>query len=115
MTNAFFEHKFGEFEDGLCWYTRKGNVFTVGLTEKAIESLGEIESVETAEEGDVFEMGDVIATIEGTLDSIEIGAFMDGKMTREFSYKDDYSILVEDPLEEGWLLKFASLDSDEDE
>jgi len=98
--------KDGEFDQGRLWYSRRGNVLTIGLTSRAIESLGDIETIDVPEEGDRFNAGDDFLTIEGTRASLEISLPMPGLVTEVNPATGDPTVIAEDPLDEGWLVKY---------
>jgi len=98
--------KDGEFDQGRLWYSRRGNVLTIGLTSRAIESLGDIETIDVPEEGDRFNAGDDFLTIEGTRASLAISLPMPGLVTEVNPATGDPTVIAEDPLDEGWLVKY---------
>jgi glycine cleavage system H protein len=98
--------KEGEFDQGRFWYSRRGNVITIGLTSLAIDSLGDLETIELPEEGDHFDAGDDIATVDGTRGSYGVSLPMKGVVLEVNAVASDPGAVAEDPLEEGWLLKY---------
>jgi glycine cleavage system H protein len=104
--------KEGEFQDGKLWFHRKLSHVTVGLTMAAIEEIGPVESVSLPSDGDDFEKGDVVATVEGTNGTLEVTAPAAGfvkEMNEALNEEPD--IVSEDPLEEGWLVKLEVQDT----
>lgn len=102
----------GEFGNGRYWYQVGGSqVITFGLTDAAIEDLGEIEAVNLPGEGDTLRSGDVCFSVEGTQGSVEFllpfAARVDSINARVVSSPE---VLSEDPLEEGWLVKINGQD-----
>lgn len=104
--------KDGEFDQGRLWFSRRGNVLTIGLTNRAIDALGDLETIEPPEEGDHFDAGDDILHVEGTRGSIEISLPSKGVVLEVNPITNDPSAVAEDPLEEGWLLKYQIDDLD---
>lgn len=98
--------KSGEFHDGKMWFTRKGNLVTLGLTSLAIEELGDVEKVELPNENADFEKGEALGMIAGTQGSVELLTPATG-MIQELnkSAAEDPTIVTEDPEEEGWLVR----------
>jgi glycine cleavage system H protein len=85
---------------------------TVGLTNSAIEELGEIEGVELPSEGDDFDKGDVVVTVEGTKGAFEVTTPAAGVINEiNESAKGEPTMISEDPLEEGWLVKLEIQDT----
>ena len=98
--------KNGEYLDGKMWFQRKGSVITLGLTSHAMEELGSVESVEMPDEGDDFEKGEVILTVQGTNANLEVTTPASGLIQEiNEAAAGDPDRITEDPLEEGWLVK----------
>lgn len=98
--------KDGEFDKGRIWFSRRGNVLTLGLTSSAIDSLGELDEIALPEEGDRFEAGEDIVTVEGTRGSVEVTLPSKGVVLAVNPVAGDPVAVSEDPLEEGWLVKY---------
>jgi glycine cleavage system H protein len=98
--------KEGEFEGGQLWYSRRGNVLTIGLTSSAIDKLGDLDTITLPEEGDHFDAGDAILTVEGTHGSVEVVLPTKGVVLSVGPSASDPAAVSEDPLEEGWLVKY---------
>lgn len=96
----------GEFQGGKLWFTRRGSVLTLGLTSRAIESLGDLESIELPEEGDHFDSGDSLVVVEGNQGEIDLPAMSKGVVLEVNPIASDLTVVSEDPTEEGWLIKF---------
>lgn len=100
--------KNGELQHGKVWFERRGSVLTLGVTDSAIRSLGEIEEVELPDEGEEYETGDVVTTLEGSQGRLEIRAPATGSIHEvNGAAKDDAQIVSEDPLEGGWLVQLS--------
>lgn len=98
--------KEGEFQNGHLWFSRRGFVLTIGLTSRAVDSLGDIEEITLPEEGDHFDAGDDIVTIEGTRTTVEISLPSKGVVMTVGPSASDPIAVAEDPLEEGWLIRY---------
>ncbi len=98
--------KEGEFEDGRLWFSRRGNILTIGLTSLAIDKLGELDGIALPEEGDHFDAGDEIATVDGSNGTIELILPSKGVVLSVNPIASDPATVAEDPLEEGWLLRY---------
>ncbi len=88
------------------------SVYTVGLTDYAVEQLGDIVFVELPETGSEFSKGEVFATVESVKAASEIYMPVGGKII-EVNEKivESPEILNESPFEEGWLVKIESPDA----
>ena len=82
------------------------NTFTVGLTDYAVEQLGDIVFLELPEEGSEFKKGDTFATIESVKAASEIYMPISGKIIDiNNAAVESPEILNEDSFEKGWLVK----------
>ncbi len=105
-----------EYDEGRIWMKQKGQVVTVGLTEKALEEIGTIQSINLPIEGDECFQDDAVGDIEGTKGSFEMICPMDGTITGiNDGLNEDFDLLASDPLDEGWIFKIRVAKGDEDE
>lgn len=87
----------------------KEGIYTVGLTDYAIEQLGDIVFLELPEVGAEFVKGEVFATIESVKAASEIYMPIGGKIVEVNDLVvDNPEILNESPYEKGWLIKIES-------
>lgn len=106
--------KSGDYQDGKLWFSRRGSTLTLGLTSRAVEDIGEVESVEYPEDGDDFEKGDAVLTVNGTNGVMDVVTPATGTVKEaNESVKAEPDIVSEDPLEEGWLIKLEIEDPTE--
>ncbi|MBS1961366.1 MAG: glycine cleavage system protein H [Bdellovibrionales bacterium] len=98
--------KEGEFEGGKLWFSRRGNILTIGLTSGAIDKLGDLDGITLPEEGDHFDAGDEIVTVDGTRGSVEVTLPTKGVVLSVNPVASDPVAVSEDPLEEGWLVRY---------
>ena len=84
----------------------RDSTYTVGLTDYAVEQLGDIVFVELPEVGSEFSKGEVFATVESVKAASEIYMPVGGKVI-EINEKivETPEILNESPFEDGWLIK----------
>lgn len=97
-------------------YVLKGENFcTVGLTEYAIEQLGDIVFLELPEVDSEFAKGESFANIESVKAASEIYMPVSGKVVDvNTALIDTPEALNEDTFENGWLVKIETT-GDEDE
>lgn len=90
-------------------------IYTVGLTDYAVEQLGDIVFIELPEIGTNFSKGEVFATVESVKAASEIYMPVSGKIT-EVNEKlvETPEILNESPFEDGWLIKVEAADAQAD-
>ena len=80
--------------------------YVIGLTDYAIEQLGDIVFVELPETGSEYKKGDTFATIESVKAASEIYMPVSGKIIEvNDAIADSPEILNEDCYEKGWLVK----------
>ena len=80
--------------------------YVIGLTDYAIEQLGDIVFVELPEVGSEYKKGDTFATIESVKAASEIYMPVSGKIIEvNDAIADSPEILNEDCYEKGWLVK----------
>lgn len=95
-------------------YVVKGEPSTVGLTDYAIEQLGDIVFLELPSVGDSFSKGDVFANIESVKAASEIYMPVSGEIVEvNDALIDAPEALNEDCYENGWLVKVKTT-ADED-
>lgn len=101
---------------GYMWIQNEDNIVTLGLSEDSLEDFEEINSIELPAEQEVVEADTVIGTIETDDGPLDIYAPVSGTVVEVNSQVlEDSSIIMEDPTEEGWLIKIEADDDSEDE
>ncbi|MBO5948658.1 glycine cleavage system protein GcvH [bacterium] len=99
------------FEGILCaksheYIVEDNGVYVVGLTEYAVEQLGDVVFVELPEVGSEFAKGEVFSTVESVKAASEIYMPVGAKIVEvNDALIDSPEILNESPLENGWLVK----------
>lgn len=84
----------------------ENGTYTVGLTDYAIEQLGDIVFLELPEIGSEFKKGETFATIESVKAASEIYLPVSGKILEvNEALVDAPETLNEDVYENGWLVK----------
>ena len=85
------------------------NTFTIGLTDYAVEQLGDIVFLELPEVGTEYKKGETFATVESVKAASEIYMPISGKI---LEINEDAvnapEILNEDSYEKGWLVKIEA-------
>ena len=90
-----------------------GGKYIIGLTDYAVEQLGDIVFVELPEVGGKFGKGEVFATIESVKAASEIYMPISGKIVEVNSaVADAPEMLNEDCYENGWLVKIERTGDD---
>lgn len=87
-------------------YENENKNYTVGLTDYAVEQLGDIVFLELPEVGSTFSKGEVFATVESVKAASEIYMPISGTVTEvNDNVVNSPEILNESPYENGWLVK----------
>ena len=87
-------------------YIKEENgLIKLGISEFAVDQLGDIVFVELAEKGDFLKKGDTFGTIESVKAVEEVYLPFGGEIIqRNNSVIDNPEILQSDPIKEGWLV-----------
>ena len=91
----------------------ENNEYFIGLTDYAIEQLGDIVFVEMPDTGTEFKKGETFATIESVKAASEIYKPVSGKIVEiNENVVNSPEILNEDCYEKGWLVKIEKTGDD---
>ncbi len=107
-------------EEMLCsksheYIVKQDDKYIIGLTDYAIEQLGDIVFLELPEVGDEFAKGDTFANIESVKAASEIYMPISGKIVEiNEELVDAPEQLNEDCYEGGWLVKVESTASEDE-
>jgi len=83
----------------------ENGLFKIGVSEFAIDQLGDIVFVELADQGVTLEKGDTFGTIESVKAVEEVYLPFSGEIvTVNESVIDNPELLQNDPIGEGWLI-----------
>ncbi|WP_369310473.1 glycine cleavage system protein GcvH [Providencia rettgeri] len=97
------------------WLRDEGNgEYTVGITEHAQETLGDMVFVDLPEVGSVVSAGDDVAVVESVKAASDIYAPLSGEIVAINSELSDSPELVnEQPYQEGWIFRIKASDTTE--
>jgi len=88
------------------WLKREGDVVTVGITEHAAETLGDLVFVELPEVGARFKTGDGAAVVESVKAASDVFAPLDGEIVEvNGAIVADPGAVNRDPQGAGWFFK----------
>lgn len=101
-----------EYPDGL-WYTKEhewvrveGDVATIGITQFAQSSLGDIVFVELPSPGDTFGAEDAFGSVEAVKAVSDLFTPVSGEVTEvNESIDGDPAIVNRSPYDEGWMIR----------
>lgn len=81
----------------------------VGITEYAVEQLGDVVFVELPEVNDEIDVEEEFATVESVKSSSEIYAPVSGTIANvNEDLEDEPELMNDSPLEEGWIVEIQS-------
>ena len=88
------------------WAQVDENIVTIGITEFAQQSLGEIVYVELPEEGQKVTQGEPFGVVESVKAVSDLFAPVSGTVIEiNQSIGDDPAVLNDDPINNGWLIR----------
>jgi|SRR5690554_268243 len=113
VMNSFDDYYFSEFH---VWLEEQGEgLFTLGITEHAQNSLGDIVFVELPSEGQQFAAGESCAVIESVKSASEVVIPISGEIIAINQQLVEMPELInQEPFNNGWILRFRSDASLED-
>ena len=96
------------------WLRATGSAWRVGITQFAVEQLGDITLVDLPKEGDLVTKGQRFGTIESVKSVSDLYAPVSGKVTAVNSaLKDTPEQVNNDPYGEGWMIELEPTESSE--
>ena len=91
------------------WIELNGNIATIGITNHAQESLGDIVFVELPVVGKKVAQGEEVCVVESVKAASDIFSPIGGKIVEINNIlKDNGSLINEDPENKGWIFKLES-------
>ena len=94
------------------WVQLSGEIATVGITNHAQESLGDIVFVDLPSVGNKVQSDGEVCVIESVKAASDIFSPVDGEIIEvNEALKDNGSIVNEDPENKGWIFKIKISDS----
>lgn len=88
------------------WWLVKGDQATVGITDFAVEHLGDLVFVQLPEKGRTLKAGEVAAEVESVKAVGEVYAPVSGTVVEiNTGLAEDQSPLATDPFGKGWLFR----------
>ena len=96
------------------WVEIDGDIATVGITNHAQESLGDIVFIDLPAVGKEVKSNDEICVIESVKAASDIYAPIDGEVVEiNNNLSDDASLVNQDPENDGWIFKMKISNSDQ--
>jgi glycine cleavage system H protein len=96
------------------WIKLDGDIATLGLTNMAQESLGDVVFIEPAVVGKQLKQGDECAAIESVKAASDIYAPVDGEIVEiNAELEGEPGLINQDPYDKGWILKLKDVNKDQ--
>jgi len=103
------------YHEGHAWVRQEGDELTIGLTQYAVDEMGEIIFVELPEEGAEVERDEPYGSVESAKAVEDLVAPVSGEVVRRNdSVLDAPETINEDCYGEGWLIVVHSAEGDMD-
>ncbi len=102
------ELKFAKSDE---WIRVDGDTATMGISDYAKDSLGDISFIQLNEAGESLSKGDVFGELESVKAASELYLPVDGEILEVNSaLEDDLEVINSDPYGAGWLIKIKITD-----
>lgn len=96
------------------WLRAQGTSWRVGITQFAVDQLGDITLVDLPKEGDLVTKGQRFGTIESVKSVSDLYAPVSGKVTAvNASLKDSPELVNGEPYAKGWMIELEPSESTE--
>ncbi len=96
------------------WVEIRGDEATVGISQYAVDELGEIHGIELPPEDEDVIVGDDIGALEFAHDDMTIYAPLSGTITAiNEELESDPELIDESPEDKGWICKLNNIDDSE--
>jgi len=94
------------------WIRDDGALFVVGITEYAVEQLGDITYIELPDVGQQTEQDEDIASVESVKAASEVYAPVSGRVAQiNEALLDNPEIVNKSPYDDGWFFKLEDVDA----
>ena len=102
---AYLFPEYLKYADTHEYIKQEGELLRLGISEFAVDQLGDIVFVELAEKGEVLKKGDTFGTIESVKAVEEVFLPFSGEIIdRNEEIIENPEILQNDPISSGWLI-----------
>jgi glycine cleavage system H protein len=103
---------------GYLWVQEEDGIITIGINEEGLADFDSISSVDLPAEQDKVDADEVCGTVETDDGPLDIYSPVSGTVIEiNSAVIDEPSLIIEDPFEEGWLIRIeaSELSDDDDE
>ena len=96
------------------WARPEGNLVTVGISQFAVEQLGDVTQVELPREGEVLKQNEPFGSVESVKAVSDLLASVSGKVVKvNTTLQDSPEYVNEDPYDGGWMIQIEMTGPDE--
>lgn len=96
------------------WARLEGNTVTVGISQFAVEQLGDVTQVDLPREGELLKQGDPFGSVESVKAVSDLFAPVSGKVVKvNTTLQDSPEYVTEDPYDGGWMVQIEVSSPDE--
>ena len=94
------------------WLRIDGDVATIGITDYAVEQLGDLTFIDLPETGSTVEGGDALGEVESTKTVSDIYAPLSGEVLAvNEDVAENVQVVADEPFESGWLVQVKLSDA----
>jgi len=103
MSEVKVECKYTEEHE---WILQEEEIVTIGITDHAQDSLGEIVFIELPKVGETFSKSSIFGAVESTKSVSDLYTPVSGVVTEiNTSVENEPELINQSPYEEGWMIK----------
>jgi glycine cleavage system H protein len=96
------------------WARLEGKIATIGVTQFAVDQLGDVTQVELPREGEALKAGEAFGTVESVKAVSDLFAPITGKVVKvNTPLQDSPEYVSEDPYDGGWMIQVEVSNGDE--
>lgn len=96
------------------WARAEGNLVTVGISQFAVEQLGDVTQVDLPREGEVLKQNDPFGSVESVKAVSDLLSPISGKVVKvNTTLQDSPEYVNEDPYDGGWMIQVEVSNPDE--
>ena len=96
------------------WARQEGNLVTIGITQFAVDQLGDVTQVDLPNEGEVLKPHEVLGSVESVKAVSDVYAPVSGKVVKVNSpLQDSPEYVNEEPYDGGWMAQIELSNPDE--
>jgi glycine cleavage system H protein len=101
------DHEWARLEEG-------GRLATIGVTQFAVEQLGDVTQVDLPREGETLKQGEAFGSVESVKAVSDLFAPLSGKVVKvNTTLTDSPEYVNEEPYESGWMITIELTKPDE--